>query len=224
MTTFCIKSDDTYESVGTTPNDTKTKLLQKILSLFPRRMRERLVEIEFSTKDFAEGAASVSPLDEDGVLWQMWVNTHSEAIKDEKEIMVTIAHELTHYLTLNSTQRDSDKRVCSDMIETLNNCPTKSSVYFDFIEQFWKSIYDKSLWPEGDYNGYYDAHSDDFVTHYAVTNPSEDIAETFSFFIFEKEPTDVSKIKDKKMQYFYKFPEFVTLRSEIRSNFEREIK
>ena len=36
--------------------------------------------------------------------------------------------------------------------------------------------------------------------------------------------TDVSKIKDKKMQYFYKFPEFVTLRSEIRSNFEREIK
>ena len=76
MTTFCIKSDDTYESVGTTPNDTKTKLLQKILSVFPRRMRERLVEIEFSTKDFAEGAASVSPLDEDGVLWQMWVNTH----------------------------------------------------------------------------------------------------------------------------------------------------
>ena len=218
-TVFCIKSDDTYMSIGRDPSETEITLLKKILHDFPRRMRERVVEIRLKSEDIGEGSASVSPLDGDKIHWEMWVNTSDGVSDKEDPLEATIAHELKHYLTLNSTQEGKDDSRCGDMMATLDACPASDTVYFDFIQEFWKPMYDKEIWTSEDaYNYYYENHPDDFVTPYAVTNSGEDIAETFSFFIFGKEPTDLSKIKDKKIKYFWKFPELVTLRSEIRSN------
>lgn len=218
-TVFCIKSDDTYMSIGRNPSESEITLLKKILHDFPHRMRERVVEIRLKSEDIGEGSASVSPLDGDTVHWEMWVNTSDGVSDKEDPLEATIAHELKHYLTLNSTQEGKDDSRCGEMMATLDTCPASDSVYFDFIQEFWKTMYDKAIWTSEDaYNYYYEEHPDDFVTPYAVTNSGEDIAETFSFFIFDKEPTDLSKIKDKKIKYFWKFPELVTLRSEIRSN------
>lgn len=216
--TFCIKSDDTYESIGKTETDTEIALLNKILTIFPRRMRERIVEIEFGSEDFAEGSAAVSPVDAKKTQWGMWVNTNSVAMSDEKGQMESVAHEIKHYLTLNNTQEGSDTSICGSMMGMLGTCPAGSSVYFDFIKQFWEPIYNDKIWPNGDYNGYYDTHQNDFVTPYAVTDSGEDIAESFSEFIYQDKPTDLSLIKNKKIDYFWQFSEFVALREEIRRN------
>jgi len=216
---FCIDSDDNYESIGLEPSESDITLLNKILTVFPRRMRERVVEIEFQAKDIADGSAAVMPLDSKEVFWGMWVNTAEGVSNEDDPLESTIAHELEHYLTLNSTQLSEDKSLCGEMIATLETCPKKESIYFDYIQKFWVSIYDQDIWTSDDaYNDYYDAHQDDFVTPYAVTSPAEDIAETFSEFIFTDEPKNLSKIKDKKVKYFWNFKELVTLRSEIRKN------
>ena len=215
---FCIKSDDTYESIGLNPSESEITLLKKILHDFPRRMRERIVEIRFKAEDIGEGSAGVSPLDDNKVHWDLWVNTSNGVFDEEDPLESTIAHELEHYLTLNYTQMSSADATCGDIRGTLEVCPTKSSIYNGFIQEFWVDIYDKSIWPDGDYNTYYDEHNNDFVTPYAVTNPGEDIAETFSEFIYKSEPIDLTNTKDKKIKYFWNFSELIKLRSEIRSN------
>lgn len=216
---FCINRDDTYQSIGKTPTVADEALLKTILSIFPRRMRERVVEIEFYVADFSEGVGAVYPVDSANSRWAMFINTHPD-ITDDMERMATIVHELKHYLTLNSTQESADTTICGNIIEMLGTCPTRNSVYADYIKEFWSPIFDRKIWPMGDYNRYYDTHPDDFVTPYAVTDAGEDIAESFSEFIFTNKPTDVSLLKNQKVAYFWRFPEFVALRTEIRDNLD----
>lgn len=219
--TFCINPDETYVSIGKSETEEDVILLEKILTVFPRRMRERVVTIEFSAENFSEGSAAVNPIDTDKVQWNMWVNTNSEAMNDEKGQMETVAHELKHYLTLNSTQESNNPALCGNLMGMLENCPKESSIYFDFIQKFWKPIYNDKIWPNGDYNSYYDRHPDDFVTPYAVTNSGEDIAESFAEFIFQNKPSDLSLEKNKKIAYFWNFSEFEILRKEIRENLNK---
>ena len=61
-------------------------------------------------------------------------------------------------------------------------------------------------------------HPDKFVTDYAATNPGEDIAETFSYFVAKAEPASCeSSVTSQKLCFFYKFPQLVTLRKNIRT-------
>lgn len=215
---FCINQDDTFRTLdGKDGRPSDVALLTRILAVFPRRMRERIIEVEFSEEDLAEGVAGVMDANGDGIHWTMWVNTNSESNDSEQELMETIAHELMHYLTLNNTQRSDDKQSCGEAINVLEYCPKDGTVFKDYINRFWQPIWKD--WGSGDYNDYYDDHPDDFVSPYAVTDPGEDIAESFSMFVFNEKPANLSLIKDQKVDYFWQFPEFVTVREEIRSNF-----
>lgn len=64
---------------------------------------------------------------------------------------------------------------------------------------------------------YYDENESRFVSDYATMNPDEDMAETFVTFVREAKPTG-STLRDQKILFFYKYPEFVSLRSELRTN------
>jgi hypothetical protein len=59
------------------------------------------------------------------------------------------------------------------------------------------------------------------VTEYAASNPSEDLAESFTAFVLQEKPTKstVGFIhSDQKILFFYDFPELVEIRDFIRSN------
>jgi len=60
----------------------------------------------------------------------------------------------------------------------------------------------------------------DFVTEYASTNPGEDIAESFAFFVLRPKPSSSKKKSDQKMLFFFDYPELVKLRSYVRSRIE----
>ena len=67
------------------------------------------------------------------------------------------------------------------------------------------------------YNALYDfyqTHRDQFVGDYAVTHPAEDIAESFTYFVFSPKPSGNS-IRERKIRFFYEYPELIRLRGEI---------
>jgi hypothetical protein len=60
-------------------------------------------------------------------------------------------------------------------------------------------------------------NSDDFVSPYSATNPGEDIAESWTHFILQDKPdASAEEISEKKILFFYQFPELVEYRQQIR--------
>ena len=102
-------------------------------------------------------------------------------------------------------------------------CSRKNSYINAFYNQFWADIYEEfqdiNLIEDDD--EYYEAldefyykYEDYFVTDYAVTNPEEDIAEAFTFFVLSPRPAG-NTIAEEKILFFYNYPELVDLRDEI---------
>jgi hypothetical protein len=54
------------------------------------------------------------------------------------------------------------------------------------------------------------------VDDYSTTHPAEDIAESFTYFVFGPKPTGNS-IKEQKIAFFYEYPELIHLRENILS-------
>lgn len=52
----------------------------------------------------------------------------------------------------------------------------------DFCQQFWTGYLDDRLADLDSYN-FFLRHEEDFVSSYASTDPSEDISESFAFFV-----------------------------------------
>jgi hypothetical protein len=64
---------------------------------------------------------------------------------------------------------------------------------------------------------FYQKYAGQFISEYAATDPSEDIAESFMYFIFMPKPTGEDPI-DRKILFFHEFPELVSLRMTILEN------
>lgn len=73
-----------------------------------------------------------------------------------------------------------------------------------------------------DKDSFYIKYVDEFITDYAATNPVEDFAETFAFFVVLDKPEDNS-IKSKKILFFYDYPEFLKIRDDIRRNIDIDV-
>lgn len=65
----------------------------------------------------------------------------------------------------------------------------------------------------------YTDNEDDFVNDYAATNPEEDFAESFMYFVLYDWPEEDSVyLYDKKILFFTQFPELVELADTIVAN------
>jgi len=144
-----------------------------------------------------------------------------------KEYDETIAHEFAHIMTLNATQMQETVTDNNTYVGD-EGTTTKSSYLNQFYQKFWTAIYEEhqnSVDPM-DMSGdsayaFYEKYENDFVSDYAATNPEEDIAETFSVFIFTERPKG-NDIKDQKILFMYGDESLVKLRQEIRKNLELE--
>jgi len=162
--------------------------------------------------------------------WRMVLDI-KDALDDEgqyiKEYDETIVHEFAHIMTLNASQMQETVTDNNTYVGD-EGTTTKSSYLNQFYQKFWTAIYEEhqnSVDPM-DMSGdsayaFYEKYENDFVSDYAATNPEEDIAETFSVFIFTERPTG-NDIKDKKIQFMYGDESLVKLRQEIRKNLELE--
>lgn len=129
---------------------------------------------------------------------------------------VTI-HEYGHVLTLNDEQINvgGSENSCNNYF-TGEGCSTRTSYINELFKIGWSDIIDNHNQdnPDATYNQYRDR----FVSDYAATNPGEDIAEVFSYFVINNDAPKGNTIADQKIKLMYNYPELVQLRDDIRSN------
>ncbi len=180
--------------------------------------------------------AAVEQTQTDPYAWMIEIDPEDTA--DMQDFTFTLIHEYGHLLTLNSEQVKVDEAVFYNpeddnaYFDAEDNCTTyftgegcanSSSYFYLFYDEYWTDIYNEWLdieMIEDDY-AYYDAldefwagREDEFVTEYAMTNPGEDIAESWAVFVTHPKPAG-NTIAEEKVLFFYQFPELVELRSEI---------
>ena len=210
--------------------------------LIPPEDRKMVAEYQVFTDGPSNILAAVEQAPNDPAKWMVEVDDAD--LQNKKELVFTLIHEYAHLLTLNANQVPPDVAIFNDpnnqnlYDQKVAACPTyfpnegcsKPNSYINtFYNRFWVSILDEwkkidALSSADNQNPYYDklyafyqAHQDQFVDDYAATNTSEDMAETFAFYVLSPKPTGNS-IRDQKILFFYDYPELIQLRSQILNN------
>lgn len=131
----------------------------------------------------------------------------------------TIIHEYGHIMSLNDEQLNPNSNSCD--YNPGEGCARSGSYIDGFYSRFWADIADEhnAISPD-DYDEldeFYEKYKGRFVSDYAATNPAEDIAEVFSYFITQDSQPTGNEIKDEKVRYLYEFPELVDLRNHMKA-------
>jgi len=199
-------------------------------ALIPISVRGDIVEYHISNDINSDTAAHVEQTAEDNTKWLMGVNIaafYIDGILEPQESYATLIHEFAHVLTLNTTQVRYYPVTENEFLlqRFAENCDgnllqewcLKTTAYLDdFIDTFWSdSEYLEKVRNEEVYA--YDDFPNSFITDYAATNPWEDIAESFTYFVINPRPS-WNTIADKKLLFFYDYNELISLRKEIRTN------
>lgn len=139
----------------------------------------------------------------------------------------TMVHEFMHILSLNHEQ--VDYRGSESDTYYLQEGASKEDSYINlFYQKFWKGArlsnylidlemgsYSVEEVEEIRENLYY-KHKNNFVNSYAMTNPTEDLAESFTYFVYANNLSKNSSIKDRKMRFFNDFPELRQLKEHFK--------
>ncbi len=196
------------------------KMWDFVTRLLPLEDRKKITEFEVFHGN-GELLGYVTPVDpSDLSKWRFALAIDAaDQIEDInfKDLFTYVAiHEYGHVVTLNNNQIDVSDNNCGSNYFTGEGCSRSNSYINRLYNLGWADIYQEL----DDENPYvlYDKYKDRFVSDYAATNPGEDVAEVFSFFVTtEKAPTGNS-IADQKIRLLYEYPELVELRSRIRTN------
>ncbi len=142
-----------------------------------------------ASDDATDTLAFVTALDDDGAQFQMSVNLEAAEL-DEAELLLTLAHELTHVFTATSEQLDRSAEAIDDCATYDNGdgCYTDDALMTAWIDEFWDPTVLATVDPFVDDPDAADQRCDldaGFFGAYAATNPEEDFAEAFSAFVFD---------------------------------------
>lgn len=210
--------------------------------IIPPQDREMVAEYIVFTDGYSNTLAAVEQTPDNLKRWMVEVDIAD--LKDQDALLFTLVHEYAHLLTLDSGQVTTDPEIFHDpknrsLVDmktdacpnyfTGDGCSRGDSYINRFYQRFWLDIseewkavdalqYDEN--PIQYYEGLYDfylTHSDAFVDDYATTHPTEDIAESFAYFVFSPKPAGHS-IKEQKIAFFYQYPALVQLRGYILTN------
>jgi len=185
-------------------------------TLVPSIYREQIIRYKVYEKPKGDTFAFVNQDADDQSKWNLVVNKsffYKNGKLDLKESIHTLIHEVFHTISLSSTQMNHwDYDICENY-ELAEWCLNKNSYLNKFIKNYWVENFDDS---QKEWNDFYLNNESDFVTEYASTNPWEDIAESFTYFILKEKPKNTDTISNQKILFFYDFKELVKLRNEIR--------
>jgi hypothetical protein len=195
-----------------------------------------LVGFSIITDGENNGLAAVAQTSYDPNLWNLEVDIADSG--NTLNLTYTLIHEFAHLLTLGPDQvtpsigifnNPEDDGIYFDEVSACPNyfpgegCSQPNSYINAFFNRFWSEFHlewqDINLIEDDDeyytaLDDFYYAYEDHFLTDYAVTNPEEDIAESFTFFVLSPRPKG-DTIGNQKILFFYEYPELVGLRDEI---------
>jgi len=208
-------------------------------TIIPEKNREFLTEYSVLTDGQGNLLAAVSQSFSDPTRWSLDVDIADS--QDYTNLTFTLIHEFGHLLTLNDEQvtpsiavfdNPKDREIYNKEAAQCPNyfpgegCSERDSYINQYYQRFWMdkyaewnqvdSINDDYLYYEK-LSEFYKKYQDQFVSDYAATNPSEDIAESWTYFILAPKPQGTT-IAEQKVLFFYEYPELVQLRQEILNN------
>ncbi len=235
---YYVNDDGTLEFAEGEEDDGHYLLWDTVTLLLPADYIVSYV-FEFAVFESEDTFAYVSETQED--VWQFAMN-----VEASPETILTIVHEFGHIVALNNEQYETYPTTIADSLgeiesdEAYNDglaadmeacstiafddgCPLEGSYILDFTETFWAD--DAALAMSGEVDPveeFYDANPDGYVNDYAATDPTEDFAETFAYFVAldDESITEAETLADEKILWFYDNPDMMALRDEIRANAE----
>ncbi|MGI9648506.1 MAG: hypothetical protein ACR2OI_08310 [Acidimicrobiia bacterium] len=157
----------------------------------------------------------VEPVSDSLQVWILRISQLEEEILD-----VALIHELGHLASLGPGQilPDTDPSVRDNCVTyfSVEGCAIPGGLFDRFVAEFWDL---ESGWDSGSHASEqrFQNDRDSYVTGYAATNPGEDIAETFVFFVYRLRPTGPT-IAEDKIRLLWEFPDLVELRETLRRN------
>lgn len=180
--------------------------------------QDHIASFEVFDDENNDTAASVWRSDNNASKWHMNLNAAFSG-QDKKDLIKTIVHEYGHIVTLSGDQVGAVSGACP-RVELDEGCGTGDSYINAYYNKFWKD-YDFGADAVGSISedeaaALYKTEPSSFVSEYASTNISEDIAESFADFVTKSKPADTA-IKSQKVRFFYQYPELVTLREQMRA-------
>jgi hypothetical protein len=217
---------------------TQQQIWSYFAALIPEPNRQMVAYYSVLTDGKANLMAAVSQTKSDPTQWVLEVDITDST--DYANLTFTMVHEFGHLLTLNADQvppnlavfnNPDDKDIYIREVATCPNyfpgegCSTSNSYINQFYQRFWSDIYAEwsqidQIEDERDYYEkmiqFYAQYEDRFVSEYATTNPGEDIAESWAYFVLAPKPSGTT-IADQKVLFFYEHPELVELRAQILS-------
>ena len=171
-----------------------------------------------------ETLAYVNYIDDKASRWYMAIdiedsiNMEDNSLKED--FYFTIVHELAHVITLNDTQAIYNSEPSFGKYFEEDISFNEDSYLNEFYNRFWTYSIDESriiqnLDNEDIRYKFFLRHENSFVTDYAATTPSEDIAESFAYFVINETPMG-NEIWEQKIRFFYEFEELVEIKNNIR--------
>ena len=147
-----------------------------------------------------------------GVSDELLGERFSYAVNDE-----LIVHELGHIVALEAALDPGEVYECHEAVGAGGNCPNPSSMYAQFIDEFWsEELLDELDGGGADFRGVemrgYETH---FVSDYASANPAEDFAETFMMYVLDVAPDYDTSITRKKITWLSQSVDLQQIRREI---------
>ena len=171
-----------------------------------------------------ETLAYVNYIDDKASRWYMAIdiedsiNMEDNSLKED--FYFTIVHELAHVITLNDTQAIYNSEPSFGKYFEEDISFNEDSYLNEFYNRFWTYSIDESRIIQNIDNEdirykFFLRHENSFVTDYAATSPSEDIAESFAYFVINEKPMG-NEIWEQKIRFFYEFEELVEIKNNIR--------
>jgi hypothetical protein len=191
------------------PEPWHTEAWERWIELVPTSARWRVARFD-AIAGSTEG--QVEPISDNLQVWSLRIAELDDRLRD-----VALIHELGHLVSLGPTEvvPATDPSVEDECVTyfAVEGCAIPGRLFERFVTTFW----DDEDGGRGDQAVLerYRLNSESYVSGYAATNPGEDIAETFVFFVYGLRPTGAT-IADEKIALLWEFPELVELRQWLR--------
>jgi hypothetical protein len=220
-TVYTVQNSDLQPS----PSQNDEKLWNLVVALLgTQNVQKHIVSFEVFNEENNDTAASVWRSDSNASQWHMNINS-AFATQDKKDLIRTVVHEYGHIITLSGDQVVGVSGACP-RIQLDEGCGNDDSYINAYYNQFWKNYgFEASSVgsiSEDDAAELYNMEPKSFVSDYASTNITEDIAESFADFVTKSKPSG-TEVMDQKVQFFYQYPSLVSLREQIRVAIAKEI-
>lgn len=193
---------------------------QRFAALFPPETRPEVqlfVPINKRKSDGTDGAMQLFAGETD----IYYIALDATAKKVTFELDRTMIHEFGHLVTLRASQVPYAPETIDtcDTFTLDGGCPIAGAYLRAFSDQFWPGYRVADLDAEGK-NAAYKRYKKDktaFVTEYAATSPTEDIAEAFAEWVEHDTAFTGDSIAEQKLRFFDAYPELVALREQIKT-------